>query len=104
MEELLIKIFTYLGILLLLISVVSIFLYSRGMIATRKSIYISSMFMLLGFISWGGVVFILKPTQVLLTVYFLLLGGCVTGIHLVWGIVSLALKDKINREQDQRIK
>lgn len=104
MEELLIKIFMYLGILFFLISVLSIFLYSRGMIASKKSIYTSSIFMLLGFVSWGGVVFILKPTQFLLTIYFLLFGVCFTGVYLVWGIVSLAIKDKINRKQDHRVK
>lgn len=103
MEELLIKILLYLGILLFLISIVSVILYRRGMKVTRKSIFISAIFMLLGFVSWAGVVYILKPDQFMLTIYSLLLGVCVTGILSVYGIISLALKEKIDREKVERL-
>ena len=101
MQELPIKIFFYIGVLLLIVAMVSVFLYSHGMTATRKSIYVSSIFMLLGFVSWGGVVFILKPTQILLTVYFLLFAGCVTGIYLAGVIGSLVMRDKMPHWRDQ---
>jgi hypothetical protein len=101
MQELLIRIFFYIGILLLIVSMVSVFLYSHGMTATRKAIYMSSVFMMLGFIAWGVAIFFLKPAMML---YFLLAGGGITGIYLIAGIVSLALRDKMFSNLAQRRK
>ena len=101
MEELPLKIFMYLGILLLIISIVSIFVFSHGMTVTRKALYVSSLFMLLGFTAWGGVIFIIEPTM---TLYFLLAAVCITGINLIGGMVSLAMRDRLAQWLLQRRK
>jgi len=98
MQELLIKIFIFIGILLFIGVIASVLWYSYRIPGSKKAIYISSIFMLLGSTSIGVVIYLIQPTM---TLYFLLAGVGATGIYLISGLVTLAIRDKIADWLDQ---
>ena len=105
MRDVFVNIFMSIGLLLFFAAIVSLFLYSRGIMSlTRKAVYVSSVLMILGVMAWGVMVFIITSNSFALTLYFLLLGGCVTGAHLILGMVYIALRDRMARSLAQRRK
>jgi len=83
MEDVLIKIFISIGVLFFIMAMVSIFRYSYGIQVTKKAIYVSSVYMLLGMLSLVVVIYLTKPAMTL----FFFVGWCGN----LWSILNIGI-------------